>query len=80
MSRFLGSYRRLARKLRRLETENGGSGLGMAMIEHARTGKLPSAPGARAQLIWFLDTVEAMAQTMPGPGPSGNTQKGSGGG
>jgi hypothetical protein len=70
MSRFLGSYKGLKRRLARLEKERIGWGLGPAMAEHARTGNLPSDHRVRAQLMWFLDAVEAMKRTMPGPGPS----------
>ena len=69
MSRFLGSYKRLKRRIEKCQADRLGGEIGPALAEYAWTGELPLNPGLRAQIKRIEATVQAMAQTMPGPGP-----------
>jgi hypothetical protein len=69
MSRFLSSFRRLAKKLRKLEAEHGVGNLGEALRQYALNGKLPADQGLRNRLWEHLAYAEAMAATLPGIPP-----------
>jgi hypothetical protein len=65
--RFLGSFRRLKRRIEKCEAEHLGGDLGPALAHYGQCGELPQNPWLRAQIERIEATVRTMAQTMPGP-------------
>jgi hypothetical protein len=66
MSRFISSYKRLARKVSLLEMAHLSDNLGPALIAYHKTGELPEQPWLRERVRWSLAVAHAMRDTMPG--------------
>jgi hypothetical protein len=67
MTRFLGNWRRLVKRLESLEGQYGtGGSLPQAMRTFAATGALPEHPGLRSLLLKHQAAAEDMRSTLPG--------------
>jgi hypothetical protein len=67
MSRFLSSYRRLQKKIVKLEMDNMTGDIGPCLIEYARSGTLPAQEWLRAKVLYLVNTARAMDETIPKP-------------
>ena len=63
MSRFLGSFRRLKKRVEKARA--GRLDLGKAMREYALYGTVPKNPALKAELEMFYDMAWRMAATVP---------------
>jgi hypothetical protein len=69
MSRFLSSFRRLQKKLVKLEMNNLSGNVGPALAHYAATKELPEQPWLRARVQWHLDISRVMHSSVPRPLP-----------
>jgi hypothetical protein len=70
LSRFLGSYRRLRKRVERLKVIILVDGLGQAMGHYTETGELPKELWLRAAVLRHEQFARLMSGTMPQePGP-----------
>jgi hypothetical protein len=69
VSRFLSSFKRLSRKISRLEVQNLTGNIGPALAEHARTGALPQEPWLQKKVLYLVNVALAMNSTVPRPLP-----------
>jgi hypothetical protein len=65
MSRYLGAWRKLARRLEGLESNYNGGELGPALCAHSVTGTLPEHNALRKRVLQAQGMAEAMADTVP---------------
>jgi hypothetical protein len=69
MSRFLGSYKRLKKRLAKLELQHKRGDIGPALQDFCLTGIVPGDPWLKKKVLQLMAAVEGMIQTLPGPGP-----------
>jgi hypothetical protein len=65
MSRFLSSFKRLSRKVAKLELYNLSGELGPALAHYGATGELPPEPWLRQKVLWHKAVANAMFLTVP---------------
>ena len=68
MSRFLGSYRRLRKRVEKLRAITLTEGIRKALGDYATTGELPANLWLRAAVLRQVQFAKAVSATIPEPG------------
>jgi len=68
MSRFLGSYRRLRKRVEKLKAVSLTGGIRKALGDYATTGELPENIWLRAAVLRQVQFAKAVSATIPEPG------------